>query len=245
MKRAFLVILASSFAIASSVVACSSSSSPGVAPSVAGDSGLADSTTAGGDASSPFIGTESCVAQIRYDQRCADNDAGTSSACSAAREKDCGKFVSALSDVYRKAIVACYTDASTCGQNSTCVDELLAVATPTAAQIKVRTDYCATCGPEAGATCARDFYTITPDGAGAGYGVIRLSDLVLIDLEAKCTGAGLDLSMPAMTCREAFTACVTTVTTGASPVLPDKCQPPQQPDPPVDVDAAAPTADGG
>lgn len=235
MKRAYFVFLASTCAIGSVAAACASSSSGGTR-AVLTDSGP-DSTSDSMTPSGPVAaGTEACEAQIRFDQRCADNDAGTSSACADARRKDCGKFGTVLSDVYRNAIVACETEAAMCGDANGCIDGKLAAAVPTQAQTKVRDAYCTTCGAEAGATCAADFFRITADGVGAGYLILQVSDSVLLDLRAKCTGTALDLTQPGVTCRDAFTGCAGNTAQNAAPVLPDVCQPPPMPQPDMDAD---------
>src|SRR4051794_25333158 len=125
MKRACFAIGASFFVMASTMAACSGSSSGGGTPLVTEtDSGPGPGS--GPDATMPpgtgVADLEPCYAQIRFDQRCADSDAGASSACADARKKDCGKFVSGSSDVYLKASVACFADTTMCDSVTTCID---------------------------------------------------------------------------------------------------------------------------
>jgi hypothetical protein len=172
-----------------------------------------------------YNGLDTCKALIHYDQRCASTAAAASNACAVARNKECGKYAIMISDAFMQGVQSCSGDNTVCGDLNGCVDTLLASATHTATQVKVRNDYCTTCGADAGPMCPGEFFRITPDGVGPGYLVIQLSDPMLADVDAKCTGKALDLSMPG-TCRDAFLACASAVAQNAAPMQPPECMPP-------------------
>lgn len=228
------------FCMSSAAAAACSGTSIGNTPVVTAinDAGIASD---GSSAAAPgsVASTQACEAIISYDQRCADNDAGASNTCAVARKKDCGKVVPTMNSVYGDAIVACYTATAACGATDQCVATRLVGVTPTATQAKVRDDYCATCGEQAGPNCKGDFFRIGAAGNGDGFVVLQASDALAQYMDVKCTGPALDLKgFP--TCRDAFNACTGGVSQAAAPQLPDACQPPPPPpEPPLGADAGA------
>jgi hypothetical protein len=94
--------------------------------------------------------------------------------------------------------------------------------------LKVRDDYCATCGDEAGPDCKTAFFGISNDeGNGDGFLILQVSDDVARNIDAKCTGAALNpADLGATNCRDGFAYCATNEQQRALPTLPDTCQPP-------------------
>ena len=211
--------------------ACSSSKTPtGTTPAPETQT---PPTTQTSDASAPDSGpqpqpgTEACLAKIAYDQRCADTAEMKSDACASGRKTDCDKVVQEMAAAYRAAVVACYTPQLQCGDDDACITEKLTGTAPTAAMLKLRDDYCTTCGTEVGPTCKDDFYTLSQtDGNGDGYLILQFSDDIVQAIDNDCTGSKLDKTANGATsCREAFFDCVSTDQYNAVPALPDVCYP--------------------
>jgi hypothetical protein len=110
----------------------------------------------------------------------------------------------------------------------------MATMQPTAAMLKVRDDYCATCGDEAGPDCQNAFFRISADdGNGDGFLILQVSDDVAKDIDTKCTGAALNpADLGATNCRDGFAYCAINEQQNAMPPLPDSCFPPPPPDNP-------------
>ena len=167
-----------------------------------------------------------CTAQIKFNQRCAQTTEGKSQACADGRTASCTQTLSTMRAEYQDAVAACTTDATTCDDGpSTCIEGKMAGVTPTAAQLKVKDDFCATC--TAVTDCANAFYLIDPNnGDGPGYTVLEASDSVAQGVDAKCTGASLDMDAGGGDCVTAFITCVGDVSSSALPNDPDACYPP-------------------
>jgi len=202
----------------------------------AASSGPAPAVTDSADASTSqqALGNDACVAVIGYDKRCADTPEAQSDACANARKAGCDKSTLTMSVDYHAAAVKCFTTTVQCGDTDACVSAELAKAKPTDAMLKVRDDYCATCGDEAGPDCKNAFFKISADdGNGDGYMILQVSDDVARDIDAKCTGSALDIAgQGATNCREGFAGCAQGELENAAPALPDACSPPPPPDPP-------------
>lgn len=215
------------------VVACSSSkgSSSASAPSTAGDAGVASGDSAApGDP--PTASAAVCGALIAFDQRCSDTAEMRSKACGDGRKTTCDAWTNTMGSAYRAAVTACYTGTVGCNDIDACMSEKLTPTQPTAAMLKVRDDYCATCGTEVGASCHDDFYKISKDeGNGDGFLVLQVSDAVAAAIDAKCTGSALHpADLGATTCRDGFLYCATNEQQNAGPGLPDSCFAPAPPD---------------
>ena len=167
-----------------------------------------------------------CTAQIKFNQRCAQTTEGKSQACADGRTASCTQTLSTMRAEYQDAVAACTTDAVTCDDGpSTCIEGKMAGVVPTAAQLKVKDDFCATC--TAVADCANAFYLIDPNnGNGPGYTVLEASDSVAQGIDTKCTGASLDMDAGGGDCVTAFITCVGDVSSSALPDDPDACFPP-------------------
>jgi hypothetical protein len=212
-------------------VACSSShSSQGGVPTTV-DSTDASTTGPVGSGGGPATNA-ACEAIIAYDQRCSDTQEMHTQKCGDDRKTTCTQATKTMSDAYRSAVVACFTSSVACGDTDACVSDKLSTGQPTAAMLKVRDDYCATCGDEAGPDCKNAFFRISnDDGNGDGYMILQVSDDVAADIDAKCTGSALNpADLGATNCRDGFAYCATNEQQNALPTLPDSCQPP----PPAD-----------
>jgi hypothetical protein len=206
---------------------CSSSSTPpsssSAPPSTPGPSS-SDAASGGSDAGQGEPGA--CEAQIKFMQRCGESLQGKSQACADGRRQTCDKRLATMSPAYQSAIAACTTDATDCNDGpSACVEQHMSGVAPTAAQTKVRDDFCATC--KRIDSCADAFFKIDPDnGDGPGFLVLVASDAVAQTIDAKCTGAALDLDAGGGDCLAAFSDCLSAQTSSALPDDPDACFPP-------------------
>jgi hypothetical protein len=193
------------------------------------------------DGAAPALSRDACLAIIAYTQRCADSNEGRSDACAAARQAQCDAMTAQFSVAYHDAVVACFTATVQCGDTDQCVGNKLSQTNPSAAMLKVRDDYCATCGAEAGPDCANAFYKISDDGYGDGVMLLQMSDALVADIDSKCTGSALDIAGSGATnCRDAFGYCAANEADNALPPVPDECNPPAPPD--DEEDAGAPEA---
>jgi hypothetical protein len=148
--------------------------------------------TSTSDTSTPVdAGNAYCDALAAYDLRCGQNDA-----CDQALRNLCVQDSAILTEGGSKAVVECKpidacsgdTDGGTRRAHNDCLRGKLATITPTAAQDKLRIDYCARCAPVATATCLADFYNPASDSGFSGDGLAFLSytDPVVAEIDSLC-----------------------------------------------------------
>jgi len=159
------------------------------------------------DAGDPF-----CTAQADFQTRCS-----ATTACDRNRLAICPQISAAVSDAVRQAAATCGVQAD-CSKpfidvvTGACVADKLQNATPTAAQTKVATDYCAACDPSTSG-CAAAFFT---GGAGAtGLSVLIASDDVAGQIDGRCAVANGDGGTAA--CKSAFLDCASRELQAAQP----------------------------
>jgi hypothetical protein len=193
---------------------------------------VADGSAPSPDKAGVHLTDDACEAIIATAQRCADTPEARTPACAQARRADCDQATATMSVAYHDAVVECFTATMPCGDADTCIRDQLAKSGPTEAMRKVKVDFCATCGDEAGPDCAAAFFRISADdGMGAGFTVLEASDVVVRDIDAKCTGSALDVAGQGATdCPSAFVACAQGELENAKPQLPDACLPPDTSD---------------
>ena len=220
------------------IAACSSkdSSSSGTPSNgTANDGGVLADGGALADGATGAVTPAACEASIRYRQRCAETTEAKSEACAEGRRQNCSKTLPTMSPTYASAYAACTTDQVSCEDGpDACIQPKMKelAAHPSAAQAKVRDDFCATC---ASASCKDDFFAITEDGTGPGYQILQISDTVAAAVDAKCTGAALDVDAGGGDCVGAFRECTGEQASSALPDDPESCAPPPPPEPPEDA----------
>lgn len=126
-----------------------------------------------------------CTALADYDGRC-----GHCQDCTEQNLQNCTKLGATVSDAYRGAFVSC-KDAAACDGDprfSTCVEQQMANAVPTAAQAQAKDAYCAACNATNASDCAA-FFTVDPAGGknGAGYNVLLYGDQVATMAVTTCS----------------------------------------------------------
>jgi hypothetical protein len=140
------------------------------------------------------------------------------SRCSAAEVQYCATWAPSFSAGFEGAVenclpAACPGDGGGSGSmlESACLISYL--STPTTAQKKVKSDFCATC-PDGASPAVPDactnFFALTADDAGnivaVGGGVLEVSDTLAATMDAQCTGtAASDSGNP--DCAESFALC--------------------------------------
>jgi hypothetical protein len=201
--------------------ACSSSSSGGNA---SGDGG-----SSGGDASAT-ANSAACDALVAFQQRCGEDAYSTSAACATGRKQNCSGTLAVFTPTFQAAIAACDVASTTCDNGpGSCYDTQLASVQPTAAQAKVRDDYCKGC--PAVPSCTSSFFTIDPtNGDGPGVGVLEVTDAIAAQIDATCTGTALLDAGEGTDCTTSFGSCVADVVVSAQPGDPDVCYPPSSDD---------------
>jgi len=181
--------------------ACSSSSNGGFD----GDDGgtTHNDGGSGGDSGIPLddAGDPFCSAQADFQTRCS-----ATTACDRSRLAACSQASAALSDAARAAVAECGVQAD-CTKSfftiagNACTVGKLQNATPTAAQAKVATDYCAACDPT-NSGCAAAFFA---GSAAPGGAVLLASDDVASQIDSRCIVAGSDAGAAA--CKSDFVDC--------------------------------------
>jgi hypothetical protein len=206
----FNVRLAGVAGILAVAAACSSSSSNG---------GSGKGTTSSGEASG------ACAALSTYTVRCGGASYVQSQACTTALEQACSATLSVYTPAFQQAIVACNTSATDCNNGpGACYDQQMASVQPTAAQAKVRTDYCNGCPAET--NCAATFFTMDPvNGDGIGVPLLQLTDAIAEQVDAACTGNALLDAGDGTDCTSAFGSCLAQIVANAQPDQPDVCTP--------------------
>ncbi len=198
-----------------------------------GSGGDAGAEAGADDAATGASTPEACTAYIAYRQRCDVGTPSGSQACADGRKATCTARLATWSPAYAAAYATCTTSATSCNDGpDDCIASKLAttVGTPTAAQAKVRDDFCAACPS---ATCKDDFYKIDPtNGNGSGFILLEASDDVVVTIGKQCTngGVGLDLDASAGDCQLAFLTCASDTKSSADPDDPDTCFPPDTSD---------------
>jgi hypothetical protein len=168
--------------------------------------------------------------------------AGTPTECSRAARDQCSSFQPTYSQAFQDSVVSCAKAFSPCIANfDDCIRDTTANARPTAAQAKVRDDFCAVCPdkPETGTVgpCST-FFTKDADAGigiyGVGVPVLTVNDSIAAEIGTKCIGisfsvdggivspdpdAGADKACDPVL----FTVCANTVVRART--APSACQP--------------------
>lgn len=114
-----------------------------------------------------------CVALATYDGRC-----GHCADCVGRNLEVCQQRGAAISAAHRAAFIAC-KDSAPCSELASylgCIQDAMAKATPTAAQLRAKDAYCAECPGQARA-CDTFFAVKMADGQnGAGYSLLLAGD---------------------------------------------------------------------
>jgi hypothetical protein len=166
-----------------------------------------------------------CATLTEYQAHCHPTDP-----CTLATEQRCSAHMSDYSAAYAAVMTECYSAPYDCTQASTplasvCVSAGVHTATPTAAQAKVKSDFCARCpddpSPLGNKYCS-NFYGSTDS---IGSIVLRWNDTVASEVDRHCTStlavseAGAD-GGASVDCSGAFLRCAA----GVIPSLPAACQ---------------------
>jgi hypothetical protein len=167
---------------------------------------------------------ELCQDYTSYFQACGSP---LGQACVSAFESQCTQFVSSLSSVTIAAEQTCLSPPYQCDAGlalAECFTSKIYAASPTAAQQKVRADFCATC-PDGKSTtfptsCTDFFPSGAPDGSllyGPGLFVLEYSVSIATQFDQMCTSAS-----DAGDCASAFFTCAAQVVSQAV-ALPSAC----------------------
>jgi hypothetical protein len=103
-------------------------------------------------------------------------------ACSRAASEQCDALESTRSEGFKNAVIRCAAKVSPCTLGfEECVTAEAAKATPTAAQLKVKDDFCAVCPDRDGFEACSTFFAAPEADAAAdvGKGLTRLGAVVL------------------------------------------------------------------
>ena len=131
-----------------------------------------------------------------------DKCAGAS-ACGDALRVDCTKLASLLNPSVLTAATACI-QATGCGKDPlTCVGKSLTALTPSAAQTKLATDFCASCASVGGDTCEKAFFG-SGKVPGLGFALLPFGDAPIAAIDEACTSS----SLGKVACQAAFSSCV-------------------------------------
>jgi hypothetical protein len=190
--------------------ACSSSSSK---------SGGGNGTTSSGEVSG------ACTALSTYTVRCGAGSYVQSQACTTALEQSCSAMLAVYTPTFQQAIAACDTPATDCDDGpGACYDQQMASVQPTAAQAKVREDYCNGCPAET--NCTATFFTMDPvNGDGIGVPVLQVTDAIAEQVDSACTGNALLDAGDGTDCTSAFGSCMAQIVANAQPDQPGVCTP--------------------
>jgi hypothetical protein len=151
----------------------------------------------GGTSTSSGSGVTSgyCSSVSDYAKQCNKTDQCTQDIIAA-----CPSITSQFSGAYLAAATACLKPPYDCSDGGNpglthCLDQQLASATPTAAQMQVKNDFCLQCPDGAdknNPTACSQFFTITYDDAGKmsspGYFVLVVNDSLAQQIDQRCTG---------------------------------------------------------
>jgi hypothetical protein len=149
--------------------------------------------------------------------------------CTVQTSSNCTQLASALSSQTLAAYAQCYTDSS-CGDAgaalaASCFATATKNLTPSAAQEKLATDYCAVCtvAPETAAECAAGFYSTGGDGGtpGVGSSILDLSDSLATQLDTQCV-AKIAAGSSALVCLSSLGICAEPII-AAAVTLPAAC----------------------
>ena len=215
--------------------ACSSSTDPIAVPT--GDGGKLG-PDASSDGTAPLTdgmpgpvvdaldGVPYCDTYTRFASRCGATDSGLTAACIGAQHAQCPEVAMRYSADWISAVQACFAQERPCDRkaNDQCAQDKLMAFTPSAAQAKLRNDYCATCESDASADCKTKFFfagTGSSAVPGDGATALLLTDAVVSQIDTKCTGAALVVT--AGDCNGAFTNCYQATYDAAFPPVPPSC----------------------
>ena len=157
--------------------------------------GSSSSSGAGGASTQSY-----CATLSGYATQCNKNDA-----CSQAEVAQCSTYASQFSSAYLAAATTCIkppyncsADGGTVPGSTQCIAQQLSAAAPTAAQQKVKDDFCAQCpdGTDStNPTSCSQFFSVMFDDAGktasTGYAVLVAGDALAQQIDQKCTGGTL------------------------------------------------------
>jgi hypothetical protein len=123
--------------------------------------------------------------------------AGTSTACSTAARDQCSTFQPTHSQTFQDAVVSCAKKFSPCiADFYDCIDAEATRATPTAAQTKVKNDFCSLCPDAAGSgtlDACSTFFRQDADASSGIYGVgvplLKVNDTIAAEIGSKCIGS--------------------------------------------------------
>ena len=173
-------------AAAAAVIACGSSSS----------------------GSGPGRGDAFCSTFSDYARQCGKTDP-----CTDLRVQNCPSFESNVSAAYVSATIACAMPPYKCdggaATSPSCLLSQLVASTPTAAQAKVKADFCAQCPDGKSQAMPRscsNFFLAPPPGAGlyVQFG----NDAIAAQMDKQCTGASASTDGGAVTdCALRFFGC--------------------------------------
>jgi hypothetical protein len=191
---------------------------------ITGDAGTtgpgSDASSAGMDGSAPPPGDDGaagpsalCAKLASYEEVCPPTDR-----CAAAELQYCSTWAPSMSAGYDNAVENCLNPPYTCpdgggGGNPVEGACLLSyLSTPTAAQQKVKADFCASCpdgaAPSAPQACTNFFALILEaDGiTAAGAAVLLVNDALAGTMDQQCTGVAAE-DAGAQDCAQAFALC--------------------------------------
>jgi hypothetical protein len=134
-----------------------------------------------------------CQKASAYAQQC-----GETNACATAELANCAQTYGAYSDAFVTAIDNCVTAPYTCpneagvSPSSACITSAIATLTPSAAQAKLKADFCAKCPDGASkfvASSCSGFYAASDGGTELGALVLYYNDAVATAVDQQCTGS--------------------------------------------------------
>jgi hypothetical protein len=185
------------------------------------DTGAVDAATSGsegGGGDSPEVSVF-CAALAGFDAQC-----GPGTRCAQAEVEYCSTWAPSFSSVFLTSETSCVAPPYTCRDGGTnpialsCVASHFASVPPTAAQQKVKDDFCAMCpdgaAPSAPTGCT-DFLTLMDNDAGTltavGAVVRLLNDSLDTAIDQQCTGPAAASDAGAGDCVQAFESCAAQV----------------------------------
>jgi hypothetical protein len=167
------VLLAAATAIG---LAATTARRSGAAP----EGGAADASTCE-DTGNPVCDAYQCVAR-----RCTIPSCPHSVLSMCAQNEKLGQ----MSEPFKRAFIACATPACISGSpppTTSCVDDAIALASPSPAQTMLAAELCARCPNEVGPSCTAAFFKSAVPGTVAAM-VLRSSDTVVAQIETTCLG---------------------------------------------------------
>ena len=187
------------------------------------------SSSNGGTAGGGGATSDLCSKYNAYVAQCNKTDA-----CTMAIEQNCSTYFGNYSSAYLGAADACVVAPYDCSDGgkpaaSTCVAQQLSSATPTAAQAKVKADFCAQCPDGASKSnpmsCSQFFQVSPSDGGisgGPGIVVLIANDAIATQIDQKCTGGQVQTDGGTSDCVFSFAFCSALVL-GADSNTPQAC----------------------